>query len=247
MAGTDIGEACFQKRPVFCIMLIKLCQCPLDLLFQETFKGFFEVRLFPIIASAIGCNIVDEEQGQRLDLKGTIAEVVLFGFKMPLQGEPEHLLLVGRHVNIDIQFFTLRFRNAVGERHVGSPDLGNGNPFKSVTDDAEGIAGLERKAAGRLIALLILQRDGSFAGNGYDLDLFLFLRYRLKVFFCDTLDQTLIERRAGIEIIQKILIVRDRCSCPAAAYSRLREGGTVTDDALRLQFVGDNPERLLVT
>ena len=67
------------------------------------------------------------------------------------------------------------------------------------------------------------------------------------MFFRHAFDQPLIKRLAGVEVIQQVLVVLYRRSIFPAPDDRFREGSAVADDALRLNLIQNDLERLLIT
>jgi hypothetical protein len=146
-----------------------------DPLFQQLFKCRQQVRRFSGGIGPVGGNIVNKKQSQRFDLERTAAEVCPLGFKMPLQSQTQHLLLVRGHIHVDIHFLAGNLAHTVGKLHGAGCDSRDGDALKSAADDAKGIAGFQREGFCGRVPLFSLKRHGVPVCDGEDPDLFLLL------------------------------------------------------------------------
>ena len=76
---------------------LQLLQHDLDAFLEQLLEGRPQIGLVLVLAvPAIGHDVVDEEQRQRLDFVRLVAEVVTLDLEMPFQSQLHHLLLVKR-------------------------------------------------------------------------------------------------------------------------------------------------------
>ena len=92
---------------------------------------------------------------------------------MPLQRQPQHLLLIGGHIHINIHFFARGLNHTIREFNGIGRNRSNCYTFKGVTNNSKGIACFQNEGFCPLLSFLSLEGDRILACNGENFYLFL--------------------------------------------------------------------------
>ena len=247
VALLDALQAILKEFPVFRLGRLQLLQHDLDAFLEQLLEGCPQIGLvLALVVTAIGYDVINEEQRQRLDLVRLVAEVVALYLEMSLQSQLHHLPLVAFHVNVDAHLLASALVRLVGKDHHVRSDRLHGDSAERLVHSRKRIANAQGEALLRLARFNVLHPYGLLGLNLDDLDFRVLLMLRLEVLLHHALDQPLIEGLAGIQVIEEMPIVFYGMLRLAKSLRPQGKSRAKADDALRIQFLLDGLVRLLV-
>ena len=247
MALLDALQAVLEEFPVFRLGRLQLLQHDLDAFLEQLLEGRPQIGLVLVLAvTAIGHDVINEEQRQRLDLVRLVAEVVALDLEMPLQSQLHHLLLVAFHINVDAHLLADTLLRLVGKDHYIRPDRLHSDSTERLVHSRKRIANAQGEALLRLARFKVLHPYGLLGLDLDDLDFRVLLMLRLEMLLHHALYQSLIEGLTGIQVVKEMPIVFYGMLRLAKSLRPQGKRRAEADDALRIQFLLDGLVRLLV-